>query len=289
LYAPLIRQSILLAALMFLLRRGYDRLHAQVSKHETARAVAVEAASALNATLENTVAARTASLLATRDRMSGLANRLATELGAGLGVMGCLLDEFAIAEAALGDAALRDITKARAAVTRLSAMLARLHEHAQIGTAAVKRTRIDMNALVRQVIEDYAATSRELEVDWQIGALPPVCGDETLVRTIVENLIANAVKFSRNRRPPRIAVGFDPSRGYTVADNGVGFDPRQADELFAPFRRLHAGDEFEGHGVGLANVRRSLQRLDGEITAEAQPGAGATFAFRLPHPDGDAP
>jgi light-regulated signal transduction histidine kinase (bacteriophytochrome) len=74
-----------------------------------------------------------------------------------------------------------------------------------------------------------------------------------------------------------------------VQDNGVGFDPRHADALFAPFQRLHAGDEFEGHGVGLANVWRSLQRIDGEITAESQPGTGATFAFRLPHPDGDAP
>jgi signal transduction histidine kinase len=289
LYAPLIRQSLLLAALMLVLRRGYDRLHAQVSKHEAARAIAVDTARAINTTLEDTVATRTGSLLATRDRMSGLANRLATELSAGLGTVGGLIDEFTTAEAGLGDAALRDVTRARAAIARLAAMLARLHEHAKIGTSAVERTRIDMNALVRHVVEDYAVSSRELGVDWQIDALPPAWADETLVRTIVENLISNAVKFSRSRRPPRIAIGFDPSRGYMVQDNGIGFDPRQADLLFAPFRQLHAGGEFEGHGVGLANVWRSLQRLDGEITAEAQPGTGATFAFRLPHPDGDAP
>jgi signal transduction histidine kinase len=288
-YLPLIRQSILLAALMVLLRRGYDRLHAQISKHEAARAVAVNTAHAINTTLEDEVAARTASLQATRDRMSALADRLATELSAGLGVVGGLLDEFVTAEAALGDAALRDVVRARSATARLSAMLVRLGEHAQIGTAVVTRTRIDMNALVRQLVEDYAATSRNLEVDWQIDALPPAWADETLVRTIVDNLVSNALKFSQSRRPPRIVIGFDPSRGYTVRDNGVGFDPRRADALFAPFQRLHASDEFEGHGVGLANVWRSLQQLGGEITAEAQPGTGATFAFQLPHPDGDAP
>jgi signal transduction histidine kinase len=287
-YLPLIRQSLLLAALVVLLRRGYDRLVAQISKHEGARAVAVDAARAINTTLEDEVATRTASLLATRDRMSGLADRLATELGAGLGVVGGLLDEFMTAEAALGDAALRDVTRARAATRRLSAMLVRLREHALIGTAAVKRTRIDMNALVRQVVEDNAASSPDRAVDWQIGALPPAWADETLVHTIVENLISNALKFSQGRQPSRIAIRFDPSRGYTVQDNGIGFDSSRADALFAPFQRLHAGDEFEGHGVGLANVWRSLQRLGGEITAEAQPGTGATFAFQLPHPDGDA-
>jgi signal transduction histidine kinase len=288
-YLPLIRQSILLASLMVLLRRGYERLYAQITKHDAARAVAVDTARAINATLEEAVAARTASLLATRDRTSVLANRLATELSAGLGVVGGLLDEFATAEAALGDAVLRDVTRARAATARLSGMLVRLNEHAQIGTAAVKRTRIDMNAVVHQVVEDHVATSRDLEVDWQIDALPPAWADETLVRTIVENLVSNALKFSRIRRPARIAIRFDPSRGYTVQDNGVGFDPGHAGALFSPFQRLHTSGEFEGHGVGLANVWRSLQRLDGEITAEAQPGIGATFAFRLPHPDGDAP
>jgi signal transduction histidine kinase len=288
-YLPLVRQSVLLAALMVLLRRGYDRLHAQISKHEAARTVAVDTARAINTTLEQEVAARTASLVATHDRMSGLADRLATELGAGLGVVGKLLDEFTTDEATLGDADLRYVARARAATERLSAMLVRLHEHAQIGTAAVKQTRIDMTALVRQVVEDYAASSRDCAVDWQIDALPPAWADETLVRTIVENLISNALKFSRRRRPPRIAIGFDPSRGYTVQDNGVGFDPSHAAALFAPFRRLHAGDEFEGHGVGLANVWWSLQRLGGEITAEGQPEAGATFAFQLPHPDGEPP
>jgi light-regulated signal transduction histidine kinase (bacteriophytochrome) len=222
--------------------------------------------------------------------MSGLANRLATELGAGLGEVSRLLDEFAIAEVALGAVVLRDVTKARAATARLSGMLVRLHEHARVGTAALQRTRIDMNALVHHVVDEYAATSRDLEVGWHIDALPPAWADETLVRTVVENLISNALKFSRNRKPPRIAIGFDASRSaYTVQDNGVGFDPRHADALFAPFRRLHAAAEFEGHGVGLANVWRSLQRIDGEITAESQPGAGATFAFRLPLLDGAAP
>jgi signal transduction histidine kinase len=286
LYLPFIRQSIAIGAIVPLLRRGYDRLAAQVRDRERARRAAVDAARAINLTLEAQVTERTAALAASHYRLSRLAAQLATDLGAGLDPVRQRLDEFMARESDLGPEVLRDVTKARAAADRLAVMTQRLHAHASVGTAALRPARVDMDALVRDVVDDYRRSSRDVEVDWQLAALPAAWADPTLVRTVVENLISNAIKYSKNQRPPIISVGYDPARGYFVRDNGVGFDPRNARDLFSPFHRLHAGHEFEGHGVGLANARRILERLGGEISADGQPGAGATFAFQLPPADG---
>jgi signal transduction histidine kinase len=279
-YGPFIRQSISLGVMVIVLRRSYDRLGLHVRDREHACADAVDRARAINSSLEARVAERTAVLQGTRDQLSELAARLTADVRAHLGTMRRQLEEFATAEAALGPAALRDIAKASSAAARLSMMTERLHEHARVGTTALRPARIAMDALVREVIDEYGRTAGH-GVEWQVEALPPAWGDPALVRTVVENLIDNAVKFSRNRTPPRIAIGHDPARGYFVRDNGVGFDPARAGNLFSPFHRLHREDEFEGHGLGLANVRRILHRSGGDITAEGELDGGAIFWFRI--------
>jgi signal transduction histidine kinase len=278
-FGPFIRQSISLAVMVLVLRRSYDRLVLQVRDRERACEDAVASARAINATLEARVAARTAALQSTRDRLSALAAQLTSDVRGHLGTMRRQLDDFAATEAALGPAALRDVAKASSAAARLSLMTERLHEHARVGTAALRPAWIAMDALIREVIDDYDRAGPGIE--WQIDAVPPAWGDPALVRTVVENLIGNAVKFSRNRTPPRIHIGHDPARGYFVRDNGVGFDPARAGNLFSPFHRLHREDEFEGHGLGLANVRRILHRSGGDITAEGELDRGATFVFRI--------
>lgn len=279
-YGPFIRQSISLAVIVLALRRSYDRLGLSVRDRERACRDAVDRARAINSTLEARVAERTSVLQGTRDQLRELAAQLTADVRGCLGAVRRELDEFATREAALGPEALRDVAKASGAAARLLAMTERLHEHASVGTAALRPAPIAMDALFREVIDEYDRAAGP-GIEWQVGAVPPAWADPAVIRTVVENLIGNAVKFSRSRTPPRVAIGYDPARGYFVRDNGVGFDPDRAGNLFSPFHRLHHADEFEGHGLGLANVRRLLHRSGGEITAEGKPGAGATFFFKL--------
>jgi signal transduction histidine kinase len=279
-YGPFIRQSISLGVMVIVLRRSYDRLGLQVRDRERACADAVDHARAINSSLEARVAERTAVLQNARDQLSELAAQLTADVRAHLGAMRRQLDEFMIKEAALGPAALRDVARASSAAARLSLMTERLHGHAIIGTAALRPAPIAMDALIREVIDEYTGAAGP-RIDWHVDALPPAWGDPALVRTTVENLVSNAVKFSRKRTSPRIHIGHDSARGYFVRDNGVGFDPARAGKLFSPFHRLHREDEFEGHGLGLANVRRILHHSGGDITADAVLDGGAIFFFRL--------
>lgn len=287
-YGPFIRQSISLGVMVIVLRRSYDRLGLHVRDRERACRDAVERARAINSSLEARVAERTAVLQNTRDQLRALAAQLTVDVRGHLGDIRRQLDEFATAEAALGPAALRDIAKASSAAARLSVMTERLHEHASVGTTALRPAQIAMDALIREVIEEYDRAAGP-GVEWQVEAVPPAWADPALVRTVVENLVDNAVKFSRKRSPPRIAIGHDAARGYFVRDNGVGFDPDRAGKLFSPFHRLHREDEFEGHGLGLANVRRILHHSGGEITAEGELDRGATFFFWLAPPSSESP
>ncbi|HMG54558.1 MAG TPA: ATP-binding protein [Kofleriaceae bacterium] len=287
-YGPFIRQSISLGVMVLVLRWSYDRLGLHVRDRERACGDAVDRAREINCSLEALVAERTAVLQTTRDRLSQLAAQLTADVRGHLGTMRRQLDEFAVAEAALGPAALRDVAKASTAAARLSLMTERLHEYASVGTTALRPAPIAMDALIREVIDEYARAAGP-GVEWHVEALPPAWGDAAVVRTVVENLVDNAVKFSRKRSPPRIDIGHDPARGYFVRDNGVGFDPTRAGNLFSPFHRLHREDEFEGHGLGLANVRRILHRSGGDITAEGELDGGATFWFRLAARSSESP
>jgi chemotaxis family two-component system sensor kinase Cph1 len=123
-------------------------------------------------------------------------------------------------------------------------------------------------------------------VRWRIDALPAVTGDPALLRIVLVNLLANALKFTRPRREAEIAVTSGRGAGgehvVSVRDNGVGFDMAYAGRLFDVFQRLHRVEEFEGVGIGLANVRRVITRHGGRVWAEAKPNEGATFSFSLP-------
>jgi chemotaxis family two-component system sensor kinase Cph1 len=124
-------------------------------------------------------------------------------------------------------------------------------------------------------------------IEWRVDDLPTVHADPSLLRVALAHLLSNAVKFTRGRADARIeilpVVG-DGEAGLAVRDNGVGFDPAQSGRLFGLFQRLNRPDEFEGSGLGLALVRRVVEKHGGRVWAEGEPGAGATFYLTLGAP-----
>jgi signal transduction histidine kinase len=165
---------------------------------------------------------------------------------------------------------------------RMAELVDGLLEFSRLGRVPPQDTRVVTRAVVDAVLEE-ALAGRPVKVE--IGPLPDVRADTLLLRQVWFNLIANAVKFSARAAEPHIAIGAELDAGevrFWVRDNGVGFDPAYADKLFGMFQRLHAAGEFEGSGVGLATVRRIVERHGGRVWAEGAPGQGARFCFALP-------
>ncbi|WP_309571918.1 PAS domain S-box protein [Deinococcus sp.] len=171
------------------------------------------------------------------------------------------------------------------AASRMDALVAGLLTLAQSSRTQLSRSSVDLAALVGQVRTDLEPELEERQVHWNIGALPTVQGDEVLLRQVLWNLLSNAAKYTQTR--PEASVTVQARREgkewmVEVRDNGVGFNPQYGDRLFKVFQRLHATDEFEGVGVGLATVQRIVLRHGGRVWATAVPGEGATFGFSLP-------
>lgn len=139
---------------------------------------------------------------------------------------------------------------------------------------------VDMNRLASEVVNGSVHETGRRAVKLSIGELPACRGDASLMRIVLVNLLSNALKFTRERERPVIEIGFEDG-AYFVRDNGVGIEMRHAERVFAPFERLHAHDRYEGSGIGLATVRRIVERHHGRVWVESVPGAGATFRFTL--------
>jgi signal transduction histidine kinase len=163
-----------------------------------------------------------------------------------------------------------------------------LLEFSRMGRVSLAKRRVNLQDLVRQARDEVAAHAGAdgRHIDWQVDPLPDADADPSLLKQAVLNLLSNALKYSAPRAVARIHVGTaDGSPGEVVVfvrDNGVGFDPRYADKLFGVFQRLHRADEFEGTGIGLANVKRIVTRHGGRVWAEGALDQGATFFFSLP-------
>ena len=168
---------------------------------------------------------------------------------------------------------------------RMSRLIADLLAFSRTSRAELHRGRVNLQELVESVVAEIQPETAGRNIIWKQGALPEVMADSSLLRQVVSNLLMNAVKYSRPRDPAEIEIGCLPDAKETVIfvrDNGVGFDMSFADRLFGVFQRLHSDQEFEGTGVGLANVRRIIARHGGRTWAESRPGEGATFYFSLP-------
>jgi PAS domain S-box-containing protein len=166
---------------------------------------------------------------------------------------------------------------------RTTELLEGLLEFSRLGGRPMVKTEVSMDALVHGVLQTLRLRPDAARAEFRLGPLPGCLGDAMLLRQVWSNLIGNAVKYSRRRDPAIIRIGFKPATSsYYVRDNGAGFDMRHSRNLFGVFERLHTGSEFEGTGVGLAIVRRIIERHGGTISAQAKPERGATFRFSLP-------
>lgn len=160
-----------------------------------------------------------------------------------------------------------------------------LLEFSRMGRAEMRRTQVDLQDLVEKVIQGLQPEIDGRNIVWKKGSLPQVQADPSLLQQVFSNLLFNAIKYTRPRNPAEIEIGCTVEAGETVIfirDNGVGFDMKYADKLFGVFQRLHRAEDFEGTGVGLANVRRIIARHGGRTWAEAKVDGGATFYFTLP-------
>jgi signal transduction histidine kinase len=189
--------------------------------------------------------------------------------------------------ASLDDNGRRHLSTISGAAKRMGRLIDDLLSFSRTGRSELNHSLVDQNALVAAVLRDGRFGSGGRPIEWQIAPLPPVTADAAMLRQVWSNLLENAVKYSGKSENPRVEIGTleDAKFGdqvFFVRDNGVGFDMQYVDKLFGVFQRLHSVSEFEGTGIGLANVRRIVARHGGRTWAEGAIGKGATIFFSLP-------
>jgi len=160
-----------------------------------------------------------------------------------------------------------------------------LLQFSRIGRQETRLVEFDMNTIVHEVLVSIKQDNQERNIEWCIATLPSVYGDKAMFHLVWTNLLSNAVKFTRTREKTIIEINVLDENDvfiFSVHDNGVGFDMQYAQKLFGVFQRLHPIDEFEGTGIGLANVHHIVLRHGGQTWAVGEPDKGATFYFSLP-------
>lgn len=185
----------------------------------------------------------------------------------------------------LDEASLRYLKNILQSAERAQILIEDLLSFSRMGRAEMRRSIVDMDQLLRNSIQNLEPDAHRRDIDWQIGELPEVWAEPSMLGLVWQNLLSNALKYTRSREQATIAIGSrleEDEAIFFVQDNGVGFDMRYVDKLYGVFQRLHEEEEFEGTGIGLANVRRIVQRHGGRSWAEGEVGSGATFYFTLP-------
>jgi len=236
--------------------------------------------------LEEKVAERTRELRQAIDELSAFSYSVSHDLRAPLRSIdgfARLLHEDAGARLHPDEAA--HLQRIRGATKRMGELIDALLRLAQVSRRELQKRRVNLSEVALEILEECQAREPTRKVEWNIEPDLWVWGDAGLLRQMLANLLENAWKYTGRRDQAHLHFGRDAQGQMYVRDDGVGFDMAHGRRLFEPFQRLHHSDDFPGHGVGLALVRRVLERHGGTIRVEAAPGAGAIFSFTLP-PEG---
>jgi len=251
------------------------------------RKAAAEKLAQLNVELEHRVTERTEQLQAANEELEAFSYSVSHDLRAPLrhvaGFVELLQKD---AGPTLSEKNLRFLATISQSAKRMGNLIDDLLAFSKVGRSEMQKTQVNLDELVRETVADLQPEIKNRKIAWTIHPLPPVQADRALMRMALVNLISNAIKFTGARAEAAIEIGCAPGQNGTAAvfvrDNGAGFDPKYAEKLFGVFQRLHSQDEFEGTGIGLANVKRIISRHGGRVWAEGAVEGGATFWFSIP-------
>jgi K+-sensing histidine kinase KdpD len=261
------------------LRRTRDRLQVEVEQ----RARREDEIKSLNQELEK----RAAELEASNKELESFAYSVSHDLRAPLRHLAGyseLLQKHAASS--LDNKSQRYIQTILASAKRMGNLIDDLLAFSRLGRTETRRTAVDMQQVVKEVVAELGRDTKGRDIAWKIGALPVCYGDRSMLKLVVVNLVSNAVKFTRIRTRTEIEIGCVDGNNEVevfVRDNGAGFDMQYANKLFGVFQRLHLAEQFEGTGIGLATVQRIVHRHGGKVRAEGAVDEGAAFYFSLPN------
>lgn len=240
----------------------------------------------LNATLEQRIEARTRQLKEVNQELESFAYSVSHDLRAPLrhinGYVALLEEQFT---GDLPEKATHYMNTVTQATRQMGVLIDDLLQFSKTSRQELRKSLIDMNKIVNEVIHELQAQNPDRKIIFTLNKLPEVMGDQAMLRQVWVNLIGNAIKYTRRNEEATINIDCTAKSEiyvFSVSDNGVGFKMEYAHKLFGVFQRLHSSGEFEGTGIGLANVKRIILKHDGEVWAEAIPDQGATFYFSLP-------
>jgi signal transduction histidine kinase len=239
----------------------------------------------LNAELEQRVRDRTAELEASNRELEAFSYSVSHDLRTPLATLTGFADLLMLkCESQLDASGQKYVSRIQESAFRMAQLIDDLIRLAKVSRQGPTQQKVALRSLVDEVLRELEPRTEKRKVEWRIGALPVVDCDYGLMKQVLANLIANAIKYTQPRETAVIEIGEttkDGQRVFFVRDNGVGFDMKDAGKLFVPFQRLHRDDEFEGTGIGLATVQRIVEKHKGRVWAESTAGDGSTFYFTL--------